>query len=82
MNTVGTSTLLSSSEEPPADYDRPPTYHGMVRETDVHVNHYATTRSDSIMEIKQPTRRIVTGHDAQCKAVAHRNARLFLGRKQ
>jgi len=38
MTTIGTSTLpLSSSEAPPVDYDRPPTYHGMVRETNVYV---------------------------------------------
>jgi hypothetical protein len=38
MTKIGTSTLtLSSSEAPPTDYDRPPTYQGMVRETNVYV---------------------------------------------
>jgi hypothetical protein len=38
MSKIDTNTLaLSSSEAPPTDYDRPPTYHGMVRETDVYV---------------------------------------------
>ena len=38
MTKIGTSTLtLSSSEAPPTDYDRPPTYQGMVRETDAYV---------------------------------------------
>ncbi len=38
MSMIDTKTLaLSSSEAPPIDYDRPPTYHGMVRETDVYV---------------------------------------------
>ena len=38
MTEIGKNTLpLSSSEAPPTDYDRPPTYQGMVREIDVYV---------------------------------------------
>jgi predicted acyl esterase len=37
MTMTATSTLLSSSEAPPTDYDRPPTYERMIRDTDVYV---------------------------------------------
>jgi predicted acyl esterase len=37
MSQPSTSTLLSSSEAPPTDYDRAPAYERMIRDTDVYV---------------------------------------------
>ena len=39
MTTAGSKrALLMSSEAPPNDYDRAPSYEGMIRDTDVYVS--------------------------------------------